>query len=158
MLDGRNRSGDLRRYRYLLFATHGMLDPEEPALSAIVLERASSTSGYDSYVAALEWLDYRVQSDFIVLSACSTGEGRLVMGEGVLGLPYAMSVAGNRNALLTLWAVPDASTGEFITRFFAQVRAGKSHAEALAVVKRQFARGGRYRAPVYWAGFVLYGS
>jgi len=158
MLDGRNRSGDLRRYRYLLFATHGLLDPEEPALSAIVLGRASSTSSYDGYVTALEWLDYRVQSDLIVLSACSTGEGRLVMGEGVLGLPYAMFVAGNRNALLTLWAVPDASTGEFITRFFAQVRAGKSHAEALAVVKRQFARGGRYSAPVYWAGFVLYGS
>nr|HET7858374.1 CHAT domain-containing tetratricopeptide repeat protein [Caldimonas sp.] len=158
MLDGRNRSGDLRRFRYLLFATHGMLDPEEPALSAIVLGRASPTSGYDGYVTALEWLDYRVQSDLIVLSACSTGEGRIVMGEGVLGLPYAMFVAGNRNAILTLWAVPDASTGEFIIRFFAQVRAGKSHAEALAVVKRRFARSGRYRAPVYWAGFVLYGS
>jgi CHAT domain-containing protein len=158
LLDARNRRGDLAGFRYLLFATHGLLDPDEPGLSALVLGRASEASVHDGYVTAIEWLDYRLRSELAVLSACSSGEGRLLKGEGVLGLPYAMFVAGNRDAVLTLWAVADRSTREFVTRFFREVRAGRSHAQALAIVKRQFAREGPYRAPAYWAGFVLYGS
>ena len=157
-LDAMNRSGALAQYRYLHFATHGVLNIEQPALSAVVLGRSGPDSGYDGYVTALEWLGYGLRSDLIVLSACSTGEGTIVKGEGVLGLPFALFVAGNRNTLLSLWPVPDAATSAFMVRFFGKLRGGQSQSAALAATKREFRRDPRYGDPVNWAGFVLYGS
>lgn len=157
-LEAMNRSGALAGYRYLHFATHGLLNIEQPALSAVVLGRSSADSTFDGYVTALEWLGYRLGSDLIVLSACSTGEGTIVKGEGVLGLPYALFVAGNRNTLLSLWPVPDAATSAFMVRFFSKLRGGQAQSAALASTKREFQHMPRYSDPVNWAGFVLYGS
>ena len=78
------------------------------------------------YVTASEWTRYDLQSDLIVLSACETGVGRIVQGEGVTGLPFALYVAGNRNTLLSLWPVVDESTAEFMGEFFRRLRAGES--------------------------------
>jgi CHAT domain-containing protein len=153
-----DRRGVLARYRYVLLSAHGYLSTETPSLSAVVLGQSHPTADDDGYVTAAEWAGYTLRSDLIVVSACETGVGRVVEGEGVAGLPYALFVAGNRNALLTLWPVADRSTAQFVARFFELVRAGRSQAEALAAVKREFAKGGRYRAPAYWAPFVLWGS
>ena len=153
-----DRSGVLSRHRYVLLSAHGYLSTEAPSLSAIVLGQADVTQEFDGYVTAAEWTGYTLRSDLIVLSACETGVGRLIAGEGVAGLPYALFVAGNRNVLLTLWPVADASTAQFVSRFFAHVRAGRPQATALAMTKREFASGKRYAAPLYWAPFVLYGS
>lgn len=150
------REGELANYRYLLFATHGYLDLESPQLSAVVLSQVG-TEGEDGYVTAAEWLGYRLRSDLTVLSACETGVGRQVRGEGVWGLPYALFVAGNTNTLVTLWPVADQSTALFVQRFFARLRKGHGHAVALAETKREFLRDRRLRAPIHWAGFVLYG-
>lgn len=147
----------LAQYRYLLFSAHGYLSTQAPALSALVLRQPGS-DGADGYVTAAEWAAYDLRSDLIVMSACETGLGKEVAGEGVMGLPYALFVAGNRNTLLTLWKVPDQSTSDFVVMFFTKVRSGVSHATALAQTKREFARNVRYRAPIHWAGFVLYGS
>lgn len=149
--------GELARFRYLLFATHGYLSLDAPALSAVVLRQPGSALA-DGYVTAAEWAGYTLRSDLIVLSACETGLGKDVIGEGVMGLPYAMFVAGNRNTLLSLWKVPDASTAEFIVRFFTKLRAGTTQVAALAQTKREMMNSPRFRDPVHWAGFVLYGS
>jgi CHAT domain-containing protein len=145
------------REDYVLLSAHGYLSTETPSLSAVVLGQRGVTPEHDGYVTASEWTGYTLRSDLIVLSACETGVGRIIAGEGVAGLPYALFVAGNRNVLLTLWPVADASTALFVSRFFAHVRSGRSQAAALATTKREFARG-RYAAPLYWAPFVLYGS
>ena len=109
-------------------------------------------------MTASEWPAYELRSDLIVLSACETALGKVVQGEGVMGLPYALYVAGNRNTLLSLWPVVDESTATFMTRLFAQLGAGKSQVQALSDTKREFLAGGKYAAPVFWAPFVLYGS
>jgi CHAT domain-containing protein len=153
-----DRSGLLARQRYVLLSAHGYLSTETPSLSAVVLGQQDVTPEDDGYVTAAEWAGYTLRSDLIVISACETGVGRVVEGEGIAGLPYALFVAGNRNALLTLWPVADASTAAFVVRFFALVRAGRSQADALATVKREFATRGRFRAAIYWAPFVLWGS
>jgi CHAT domain-containing protein len=153
-----DRSGLLARHRYVLLSAHGYLSTETPSLSAVVLGQRDVTPEDDGYVTAAEWAGYTLRSDLIVVSACETGVGRMVEGEGVAGLPYALFVAGNRNALLTLWPVADRSTAAFVVRFFALLRAGRSQADALATVKREFARDARFRAPVHWAPFVLWGS
>ena len=151
-------SGQLMRYRHLLFAAHGYLSTEAPALSALVLGRDAGDPTSDGYVTVAEWVGYRLASDLVVLSACDTGVGRDIQGEGVMGLPFALFVAGNRNAVLSLWPVYDEGTAEFMRRFFARVHAGQAHADALAATKRELAATKRYGDPAHWAGFVLYGD
>ena len=153
-----NKQGILAKYRYLVFSAHGYLSPQVPALSSIVLGLLNNPTGIDGYVTAGEWPGYDLKSDLMVLSACETGLGEAVSGEGVMGLPYAFYVAGNKNTLLTLWSISDEITAEFITRFFAKLKAGQGQIQALTATKREFMkRGGNYSKPMYWAAFVLYG-
>ena len=154
-----NRERVLERYRYLLFSTHGYLSTQAPMLSAIVLGQVDKLEGTDGYITAAKWLGYDVKSDLIVLSACDTGVGKEVAGEGIMGLPFALYVAGNTNTVLSLWPVIDTSTAQFMTTFFAKLKRGEPPVRALANTKRAFLRG---RSPddaltVYWAPFVLYG-
>jgi len=153
-----NRSGLLAKYRYLVFSVHGYLSPQVPELSALVLGQVNNPEGIDGYITAGEWAGYNLKSDLMVLSACETGLGDAVSGEGVMGLPYALYVAGNKNTILTLWSISDEVTTEFIKRFFIKLKAGVPQVEALTATKREFIKkGGDYSKPKYWAAFVLYG-
>ncbi|MEP7206533.1 MAG: CHAT domain-containing tetratricopeptide repeat protein [Casimicrobiaceae bacterium] len=153
-----DRDGSLGKFRYLLFAAHGYLDPAEPALSALVLSQVDNPPGADGYVTAAEWPTYHLRSDLVVLSACETGRGTLVAGEGVLGLPYAFYAAGNTSTVMTLWPVFDQTTPIFMQHFFARLRNGESAARALSAVKREFlAASALASQPAFWAPYVLYG-
>ena len=152
-----NRRGELAKYRFLLFSTHGYLSLAHPMLSAIVL-RQPGAAGYDGYLTAAELPLYDLDSELIVLSACETGVGQVRSGSGVMGLPLSLMIAGNRNAVVTLWRVPDASAAQFVARLFEHLKANTPPAEALAQTKRAMASDRRYSHPVHWAGFVLYGS
>jgi CHAT domain-containing protein/Flp pilus assembly protein TadD len=153
-----NQQGILAQYRYLVFSAHGYLSPQVPALSSIVLGQINNPPEIDGYVTAGEWAGYDLKSDLMVLSACETGVGSVVGGEGVMGLPYAFYVAGNKNTILTLWEISDNITTEFTTSFFAKLKAGVGQIEALTATKREFLKkGGIYSNPKYWAAFVLYG-
>jgi CHAT domain-containing protein len=152
-----NSQHKLADFRYLLFSAHGFLSMEEPALSALVLGQVDKAPGTDGYVTAAEWPAYDLSSDLVVLSACDTGLGKIVQGEGVMGLPYALYVAGNKNTLLTLWAVADKSTAKFMATFFAKLKAGISQSAALNQTKREFITGSEFYDPFFWAPFVLYG-
>jgi CHAT domain-containing protein len=147
----------LTDFRYLLFSAHGFLSLEEPALSALVLGQVHKAPGTDGYVTAAEWPGYELSSDLVVLSACETGLGKIVHGEGVMGLPYALYVAGNKNTLLSLWAVADDSTAEFMGAFFSKLKGGMDQSAALNQTKREFIAGPLFKDPVFWAPFVLYG-
>jgi len=158
MLQNLSKQGVLAKYRYLVFSAHGYLSQEVPALSALVLGQVNNPAGIDGYVTAGEWTGYDLKSDLMVLSACETGLGEVVGGEGVMGLPYAFYVAGNKNTVLTLWSISDKVTAEFITSFFRKLKAGVGQIKALTATKREFIkRGGEYSKPKYWAAFVLYG-
>jgi CHAT domain-containing protein len=152
-----NREHALADFRYLLFSTHGFLSMEEPALSAVVLGQVDKAPGTDGYVTAAEWPGYELASDLVVLSACETGLGKIVQGEGVMGLPYALYVAGNKNTVLSLWSVADESTAAFMTSFFAKLKRGLPQSSALNETKREFIAGARFKHPFFWAPFVLYG-
>jgi CHAT domain-containing protein len=152
-----NADGTLTRYRYILLSAHGYLSTEVPALSAIVLDPHTKTNNTDGYITASEWPSYNLQSDLMVLSACQTGVGKVMRGEGVMGLPYAFYVAGNKNTLLTLWSVLDDSTAEFTTRFFKKLKNGQGQIEALTATKREFLASEKYKRPLYWGAFVMYG-
>jgi len=157
-LQSLDREGELARYRYLLFATHALLNTEAPQLSSVVLAQNAVTPQANGYVTAVKWANYRLASDMIVLSGCETALGQEVHGEGVTGLPYAMMVAGSRSALLTLWRIDDEFAARFVPRVIAGVKAGLSPAGALSAAKRAMLQDPEFSSPGYWAAFVLYGS
>ena len=148
--------GKLKDYKYLLFSAHGYL-AQNPSLSALVLTQKGNPEGIDGYITAAKWPLYDIRSDLTVLSACDTGVGKTQAGEGVMGLPYALFIAGNKNTLLSLWPVDDDATAEFMSRFFAKLKAGRVQPEALSQTKREFMQHAKWNAPKYWAAFVLYG-
>lgn len=153
-----NQSGDLKQYRYLLFAVHGHLSTEDPSLSSLVLSQRNLGDGTDGYVTAAEWPMYELRSDLTVLSACDTALGQNVSGEGVMGLPFALFVAGNVNTVLTLWPVFDDVTPLFMEKFFARIMRGTDAARALSETKREMAANPKTRHPSNWAPFVLVGA
>ena len=151
-----NQDGRLKDYRYLLFSAHGYL-AQNPALSSLVLSQQGNPAEIDGYVTASEWPLYDMKSDLTVLSACDTGVGKAQAGESVMGLPYALFVAGNKNTLLSLWPVDDDATAEFMRRFFTHLKAGTSQPDALRKTKQEFKQHPQWSEPRYWAAFVLYG-
>ena len=157
-LQALNGRGELKDFRYLLFSAHGYVSLAQPALSAIVLGLQDRTPGTDGYVTAAEWPAYDLRSDLTVLSACDTGVGAVVDGEGVMGLPFALQLAGNVNTVMTLWPVDDRATAGFVEALFRHLRDGRTPAQALSLTKREFTRHPRWSAPRYWAPFVLVGA
>jgi CHAT domain-containing protein/tetratricopeptide (TPR) repeat protein len=157
-----SRSGALRRFGALHFATHGLLVAEAPELSALVLAEAgnceSPAEREDGYLSVREVAELDVQADFVTLSACETGLGKIYDGEGVVGLTQAFLEAGANGLSASLWRVSDAATKEFMTGLYRNVRRDRvSYARAMTEMKRRFIRGADTRAPFLWAPFVYYG-
>ena len=148
------RDGTLASARYLHVAAHGVLAAEAPQWSSLVL----AGDGGPGYVTAAEIATLDIRAELVVLSACETALGKEVAGEGLFGLPYALSVAGARATLLTLWPVADGPTALFMRRFYTRLAQRTTPAAALAATKRDFMRSKDYSAPFYWAPFALYGG
>jgi CHAT domain-containing protein/Tfp pilus assembly protein PilF len=155
-----SRNGTLRGYRVLHFATHGLLVPDAPELSALVLTEAETGSDEeDGYLSAGEVAKLDIQADFVALSACETGRGKIFAGDGAVGLTQAFLEAGANAVAVSLWQVTDAPTKEFMVGLYEAVQAGTTYARAMTEVKRRAIRSNtRLREPVYWAPFVYYGS
>ncbi|HEX6900222.1 MAG TPA: CHAT domain-containing protein [Thermoanaerobaculia bacterium] len=142
--------GALRGFRILHFATHGILNPEQPLLSSLALARGGSLPAHEIY-------DLDLPAELVTLSACETALGRDVPGEGLVsGLPRAFLYAGAARVLVSLWEVEDQSASELITVFYRGLFQGLPPARALQEAQRTLRRQGR--RPYQWAGFVLLGD
>jgi CHAT domain-containing protein len=82
----------------------------------------------------------------------------VLSGEGVMGLPFALFVAGNVNTVLTLWPVDDDGTAEFVRQFFERIKQGRTASQALSETKRAFVVHPRFSHPRFWAPFILVGA
>ena len=153
-----DKNGNLSEYKYLLFATHGLFVPERPELSAIVLSQGLDKNN-DGYVTVGEWMGYNLNSDLVYLSACESGLGEYQAGEGIVGIPYALTVAGNKDTVMSLWKVNDEATAEFSASFFKKLSEGQSEVKALNDTKREFLSNpnAKFNSPSVWAAFLLYG-
>ena len=150
--------------RYLHFATHAILDERSPLNSAVVLTIPESVQEgrENGLLQAWEIFDrLRIEADLVVLSACESGLGRELAGEGLIGLTRAFQYAGARSVMASLWQVADEVTGDLMVRFYRHLREGKSKAEALREAQLELIRkpsSRRASAPYYWAAFQLYGD
>jgi tetratricopeptide (TPR) repeat protein len=151
--------GALQGFRILHFATHGVLDAEQPMLSALALSRLDAAGRpVEGSLPADEIYALDLPAELVVLSACETALGREVAGEGLVsGLPRAFLYAGASRVLVSLWAVEDRSTRDLMARFYGGLFGrGLAPARALQEAQRAMARAGR--PPAQWAGFVLIGD
>ena len=143
--------------RQVHFATHGLLDDHDPAYSGLLLSM-SQGGREDGLLQVHEIFNLKISADLVVLSACETGTGKQVRGEGIIGLSRAFMYAGASSLVVSLWQVADESTAELMLGFYRHLRAGADKAEALRAAKQELARDERYSHPFYWAPFILVGS
>lgn len=144
---------DLTPFRYIHLAAHGYVDEEQPAHSGIVLSS-------NSILRVPEIMRLRLQADAVTLSACQTGLGQVLAGEGVMGLTRAFLYAGAQSVVASLWNVNDAATAELMKAFYRNVSRGQSRAEALRQAKLSLLRGSQptWRHPYFWAPFIFAGD
>jgi CHAT domain-containing protein len=99
-----------------------------------------------------------IEADFVNLSACETGLGKIYGGEGVVGLTQAFLIAGANGLSVSLWQVSDESTMRFMTGLYKTVRErGMDFHRAMTEMKRLFIKDTEHSHPFYWAPFVYYG-
>jgi CHAT domain-containing protein/tetratricopeptide (TPR) repeat protein len=144
-------------FSVLHLATHGLLDSASPMHSRLVL--APGGDKEDGLLEAWELLNLDLRADLVVLSACETGRGRVTAGEGVIGLSWALFVAGSPTAVVSQWKVDSASTSDLMLEFHRGLRRDPpaSRAAALRSAALRLLRT-RYAHPFYWAGFIVVGD
>jgi CHAT domain-containing protein/Tfp pilus assembly protein PilF len=153
-------SGVLGQYRYLHFATHGYLDTERPELSALVLSQFDQQGRpVDGFLRVNDIYNSRLAADLVVLSACQTGLGKEVRGEGLMGLTRAFMYAGVPRVIVSLWSVDDRATAELMAAFYRSLlRDHKRPSEALLAAQIELRKHKEWQSPYYWAAFVQQGD
>lgn len=182
-----SKKGLLSQYQVIHFATHGLVVPLMPELSAIVLSQFDKENdGEDGYLRMGEIAQLSIKADFVDLSACETGLGKIYGGEGVVGLTQSFLIAGANSVSVSLWQVEDESTMKFMIGLYTLAnvtgKKGLSFDRAMTEMKRNFIRGAvntdpykngielidrsgdinnkkpnKYSKPFYWAPFIYYG-
>ncbi len=139
-------------YRVIHLATHACVDRDNPALSKIYFsEEALSLA--DVYHT-------RLNTELVVLSACNTGVGRVVEGEGVMSIARGFMAAGSPSTMLSLWSVDDCSTAELMREYYQNLQLGETKGQALQKAKLSFIANApkTNRHPFYWGAFVQFGN
>lgn len=153
-------SPELAKYRIIHFATHGALDSERPELSGLVLSLFDEHGRpREGFLRLNDIYNLDLPAELVVLSACNTGLGKDVKGEGLIGLTRGFMHAGTARVLASLWKVDDEATAELMKTFYGEMlREKKSPAAALRAAQSAMWRQKRWRAPYFWAAFVLQGE
>jgi len=172
---------NLGNYRFVHFATHGILSGDIPYIMepALVLTQPGNRNPEDGFLKMSEILELKLNADAVVLSACKTALGKEIAGEGVVGLSRAFMLAGSKSVIVSLWSVESNSTAVLMKSFYAHLKPGRSKEEALRLAKQglrnqnlisdDLSRGvkiaGRDKKtqtstthPFYWAPFILIGE
>jgi len=145
------------------FSTHGYVNEARPRFSGLVFSLSSKASAVktnrsaeDGLLAAYEIFNLKLKADLVVLSACETGLGKEVKGEGLMRLTRAFMYAGTPSVVVSLWNVNDESAADLMIRFYRHLQAGKTKSEALR--QAQLETIGDNGFPFFWAPFVLVGK
>jgi CHAT domain-containing protein len=151
---------DLTGYAILHFATHGILNPKNPENSGLFLSTVDREGHAQNGFVGLPDI-YRLHApvDLVVLSACRTGLGRHVRGEGLIGLTRGFMYAGASSVIASLWKVDDEATAELMKRFYTNMLQGHmTPAAALRAAQNSIRQEPQWRSPYFWAAFTLQGE
>ena len=151
---------DFSRYAILHFATHGLLDPKNPKKLGLYLSMVNEAGqDEDGFITMQDVYNLRVPVSLVVLSACRTGLGEDVRGEGLIGLTRGFMHAGASSVVASLWKVDDEATAELMKHFYTNMlKKGMRPAEALREAQNTLRQDPLWSSPHYWAGFTLQGE
>ena len=151
----------LEMFKIIHFATHALTVPEVPELSSLVLSQVGNDTE-DGYLTAPEIEKLNLKADFVNLSACETGIGKIYMGEGIMGLIQSLFIAGANSLSVSLWEIADNSTQIFMSQMYSNhFLNNQKISNSIASVKRDFIQGKfgkEYTDPFYWAPYIYYGN
>jgi CHAT domain-containing protein len=150
----------LAQYRIVHFATHAVSDSEHPERSGLVLSLFDSRGRPENGFLSLQQIyGLNLPADLVVLSACETGLGREIGGEGLVGLVRGFMYAGATRVIASLWSVDDEVTAHLMAHFYRGLEQEKlSPAAALRAAQLAVRTEKKWRPPYYWAGFQLQGE
>lgn len=152
--------GNLRDYRILHFATHGLLDSQHPELSALVFSLVDRHGRpQDGFLRLIDIYNLDLNADLVVLSACQTAMGKQAQREGVIGLTRGFMYAGATRVMASLWSVDDEATAELMKKFYeSMLRQGQSPSQALRTAQIWMYSQKNWKTPYYWGGFIMQGE
>jgi CHAT domain-containing protein len=142
-------------YRFVHFATHGMLDDDTPILALYPDKVVDSVQTHDGELSLEEIFNLKFKADMVVLSSCQGGAGRNVKGEGILAITRGFVYLGVPNIIYTLWSVNDKDAAELMIRFYKLLNQKKSYREALRLAKLSMLQNPKTAWPKWWAGFTM---
>ena len=154
-------SADLKQYRIVHFATHGLINSRHADLSGIVLSLVDQEGNpQNGFLRLYDIYNMNLSADLVVLSACQTALGKDIKGEGLVGLTRAFMYAGSSRIVASLWKTEDRATAVLMNRFYEHLLAGNGMSPAAALRKAQLSmsQDKRWSQPRYWAAFTLQGE
>jgi CHAT domain-containing protein len=149
----------LDRYGAIVFATHGYAGTDLPGFQepVLVLTLPGQPEGQDGFLRMNEALGLKLNADIVALTACQSGLGRRISGEGTMGMGRAFQYAGANAVLMSLWSVAEESSVMLVERFFKHMKDGKSKRAALQLARKEIREAG-YDHPFFWAPFISVGE
>ncbi|TAE58240.1 MAG: CHAT domain-containing protein [Nostocales cyanobacterium] len=153
-------SSELNQYRIIHFATHGIVNSQQPQLSGLVLslfdQKGKTKKGF---LRLHDIFNLNLSADLVVLSACQTGLGKEVAGEGLIGLTRGFMYAGSPRVIMSLWNVSDQGTSVLMGKFYEKMlQGGLKPAAALREAQIEMLNERGFSKPDYWASFTLQGE
>jgi WD40 repeat protein/CHAT domain-containing protein len=148
----------LAQYQIIHLATHGLLDSVNPELSGVVLSLFDKAGQpQDGFLRLNDIFNLNLPAELVVLSACQTGLGEAVRGEGLVGLTRGFMYAGARRVVVSLWSVSDSATAELMSEFYQKMLNEKQEpVSALRAAQLEMWNAGK--SPYYWAAFTVQGD
>jgi CHAT domain-containing protein/tetratricopeptide (TPR) repeat protein len=157
-------SETLHSYRVVHVASHAIIDDIHPELSGLVLSMVDREGRpRDGYLRLGDIYNLKLSADLVVLSACRTGLGKDVRGEGLIGLTRGFMYAGASRVVVSQWRVNDQATADLMARFYRHLSATRnsrqtSAGKALRLAQLEMLKDRRFRSPYFWAAFTLQGD
>jgi CHAT domain-containing protein len=151
---------ELGQYRMVHFATHGILNSQNPERSGMVLSITDDQGELQrSLLSTADAFNLKLSADLVVLSGCTTALGKETQGEGLIGLTGGLMYAGARQVVAGLWNVNDDSTALLMTQFYqGMLSQGLPPVAALRAAQLKLWKSRNWQAPYYWAAFTLQGN
>jgi CHAT domain-containing protein len=150
------KSDKMNGYKFIHLATHGFLNEEHPGLSGLVFYN-SGDSADNGILFAGDIYNLNLNADLIVLSACESGIGKVVKGEGIISLIRSFLYGGTDNIVVSLWQTAGQSTSVLMINFYKNILEGMDYSSALRKAKLDMIRGEVYSYPLDWSPFILVG-
>jgi len=154
-------SGKLSNYRIVHFASHSFLHSEHPDLSGIVLSLFDERRHkQDGFLRLYDIYKLKLSADLVVLSACRTGLGKEVKGEGLMSFARGFMYAGAPRVVVSAWSIEDRASATLMVKFYNHLLGPEklSAAAALRAAQLEMWRDSEFAAPYFWAGFELQGE